>query len=390
MKKISLVIITAILVTFSACSKKQVKVTIEETPAVEIQKGNHTWYSFTPNGYEKVSVPQNATAVPFLPWTEAKRVSSANCTGSVENEIKGFAVVNRLGILCLENDHITLTKDINLFKDRTSGNLVFLNDTPVFSVYKSAFFNDTITDPLYKNNSSNHLFLIQYDDKAEICYPIVNCNNLTKELNSEVTDFYWDGLNWLCSVKTISDTKNSFSYIEWKPGISLLNVSPSSAESNIIIKESTLDDFKEAKAELPYKKAPERIKKLLSGFENRRNFLIEVKTAGGVSPRKFSNQIEDEADVLNAKAIIAQSWSAALFEDGTLFIEGALPGKHILREGKPVAIRLPKLPAGFKYSDFVITGSTLYAFWEETNFYTTARSGILEVNLDKSLYSKLL
>ena len=119
--------------------------------------------------------------------------------------------------------------------------------------------------------------------------------------------------------------------------------------------------------------------------------LIGINVSNDTVRRLYQSiEIKDEADVLNAKAIIAQSWSAALFEDGTLFIEGALPGKHILREGKPVAVRLPKLPAGFKYSDFVITGSTLYAFWEETNFYTTARSGILEVNLDKSLYSKLL
>lgn len=388
MKKISFVLITAILFSLTACSKKQTP--IPEPPVLEMQKGNHTWYSFTANGYEEVSKPQAATSIPFLPWTEAKRVSSANCTASQENEIKGFAVVNRLGILCLENEHITFTKDINLFKDRTAGNLVFLNDTPVFSVYKSAFFNDTITDPLYKSDNTNHLFLIQYDDQAKICYPLLNCNNLTSEINSEITDFHWDGLNWLCSVKTISDTKNSFTYINWKPGVSLLNLSPGSADTNIIITESTLDEFKDAKAELPYSKAPERIKKLLGGFDSTKNFLIEVKAAGGISPRKYSNQVIEEGEVLNAKAIIAQSWSGTLFEDGTLFIEGALPGKHILRNGKPVAIRLPKLPAGFKYSDFVITGNTLYAFWEETNFYTTARSGMLEVNLDKSLYSKLL
>jgi len=387
MKKLVLVIFSAILI-LTGCSKKK---PVEPVSApVEIPKGTHTWYYFTLSGYQETSKPQTAAEVPFVPWTEAKRVSSANCTSGQTDATKGFAVVNRLGILCFENDKITLTKDVNLFKDRTAGNLVLLNDTPVFSVYKSSFFNDTITDPLYKNDNSNHLFLIQFDDAAKLCYPLLNCNNLTTEINSEITDFYWDGLNWICSVKTISDTKNSFSYINWKPGVSLLNLSPGSANDNLSITETTLDAFKEAKAEVPYKKAPERIRKLLHGFDFSKNFLIDVKSAGGVSPRKYNNQISEDEEVLNAKAIISQSWSAALFEDGTLFIEGALPGKHILREGKPVAVRLPKLPAGFKYSDFVISGTTLYAFWEETNFYTTARAGFLEVNLDKSLYSKLL
>ena len=92
----------------------------------------------------------------------------------------------------------------------------------------------------------------------------------------------------------------------------------------------------------------------------------------------------------NATAILSQSWSAALFEDGTLFLEGALPGRHILRSGMPVAIRLPKLPTGFIYTDFVISGTTLYAAWEETAFYKTGRAGFLQVNLDRTLYSRLI
>ena len=89
---------------------------------------------------------------------------------------------------------------------------------------------------------------------------------------------------------------------------------------------------------------------------------------------------------MKATAILAESWSAALFEDGTLFIEGALEGKHILRNGRPVVIRLPVLPENFVYSDFVITGTSLYAAWEETSFYKIGRSGFLYVDLENTLY----
>ena len=129
---------------------------------------------------------------------------------------------------------------------------------------------------------------------------------------------------------------------------------------------------------------------MLAGFTDSVPFIIEVKSAGGSSPRIYENEIKGSFEQeLKAKAIISQSWSAALFEDGTLFIEGALPGKHILRGGNPVAIRLPKLERGYIYSDFVISGTTLYAAWEQTDFYKTNRSGFLSVDLDSTLYSKI-
>ena len=129
---------------------------------------------------------------------------------------------------------------------------------------------------------------------------------------------------------------------------------------------------------------------MLAGFSSTVPFVLEVKSAGGASSIKYQNELPASTETeLNAKAIISQSWSAALFEDGTLFIEGALPGKHILRGGKPVAIRLPKLDQGYIYSDFVISGTSLYAAWEESDFYKIKRSGFLSVDLDSTLYSKV-
>jgi hypothetical protein len=152
-----------------------------------------------------------------------------------------------------------------------------------------------------------------------------------------------------------------------------------------------MEKFRELKDQKDCSSAPARIKKLLAGCSDSKNFTVELKNIGGISPRNFQNVIpSDNEKELKAKGIIAESWSCVLFEDGTLFIEGALPGKHILRNGKPVAIRLPKLPGGFVYSDFVISGSTLYAAWEETDFYSIKRSGFLSVDLEKTLYNKLI
>ena len=338
------------------------------------------------------SRPSNTPLQAQKPWTESIRISSANNEACTQySESKAFAVVNRLGILSFNDEAITLSQDASLFTDRTAGNLVFLNNVPVYSVYKSAFFNDTILAPDYKNDSSSHLFLLQFDSHAKISYPILNCNNITDKTNSEVTDFYWNGLEWCCSIKTISDIKNEFSYIRFKPLIPLLALSPSTAEGKIDIEECDADFFRSCRVHHNYTDAPDRIKKLLSGFDTKLPFIIEVKNAGGSSPRIYENTVTNSKEKeLNAKAILSANWSAALFEDGTLFLEGALPGKHILRSGKAVAIRLPKLPVGFIYSDFVISGTTLYAAWEESSFYKTGRAGFLQVNLERTLYSRMI
>ena len=379
------------LVLFS-CKKEQAQLPVPNAISVEITKSNHNWYYFSNTNYHQIDKPQNSPLQVPKPWTETVRISSANnepCTQFSDS--KAYAVVNRLGILSFNDDMIYLSQDTSLFTDRTAGNLVFLNNIPVYSVYKSAFFNDTILASDYKNDGAAHLFLLQFDPTAKISYPILNCNNITDKTNSEVTDFYWNGLEWCCSIKTISETKNEFSYITFKPLIPLLALSPSTAEGKIDIQECDADYFRSCRLHYNYTNAPDRIKKLLAGFDDKLPFSIEVKNAGGSSPRVFENSIPDSTEKeLNAKAILSASWSAALFEDGTLFLEGALPGKHILRSGKTVAIRLPKLPVGFVYSDFVISGTTLYAAWEESSFYKTGRAGFLQVNLERTLYSRLI
>lgn len=387
-----IILISSALLLLCACRKKTSQAPVQNAISVEITKSNHAWYYFSNTSYHKIDRPQNAPLQNAKPWTETIRISSANNEAFLkESDTKAFAIVNRLGILSFNDEEINLSTDANLFTDRTAGNLVFLNNVPVFSVYKSAFFNDTILAPDYKNDGSNHLFLLQFDSTAKISYPVINCNNITDKINSEVTDFYWSGLEWCCSIKTISDTRNEFSYVRFKPLVPLLSLSPSTIDNNLDIQECDADFFRGCRVHYNYSSAPDRIKKLLSGFDSKLPFIIEVKNAGGSSPRIFENLVLDSTEKeLNAKAILSESWSAALFEDGTLFLEGALPAKHILRSGKPVAIRLPKLPVGFVYSDFVISGTTLYAAWEETSFYKTGRAGFLQVNLERTLYSRLI
>ena len=383
----------SLAVLFCSCKKKSKSASEKEPQILNVseQSSDHVWYYFTQDGFAQIDLPQNAPYSGQAPYTEAVRISCANNAVNSDSDQgnKAFALVNRLGVLCFENDKLSLAKDVSIFSDRTAGNLVFINDTAVFSVYKSAFFNDTLSTDTYKNNTGEHLFLIQFDDESKISYPIINSTNLTDNSFCEVTDFYWDGSTWLCCLKTNQD-KTDFSYVKFTPSAPLLSISPVTANNLISVRESSVQEFRDAMSIKAYSTAPERIRKMLAGFTDSVPFIIEVKSAGGSSPRIYENEIKGSFEQeLKAKAIISQSWSAALFEDGTLFIEGALPGKHILRGGSPVAIRLPKLEQGYIYSDFVISGTTLYAAWEQTDFYKTNRSGFLSVDLNSTLYSKI-
>lgn len=386
------------LLFFIGCGKKKANSVAEKATPVNVEKSSHNWYYFSADNFVKIDKPQNAPIKEFLPWTEAVRISSANSAFSSSNEsTKAFGIVNRLGVLSFDGNNISLAGDKNIFSNRTAGNLLFYNNTPIYSVYKSSFFNDTIKAPEYVEDQSAHLFLIHFDDEAGISYPIVNTTSLISNPNSEVIDFVWDNSNWLCNIKTISDSKNEFSYISWTPHISLLSLAPAKAKENISISQISSDTFRKAKEQIDYSQAPERIKNMLTGFSNTLPFTLQVSTAGGGTPKVYVNKVKGSATSpdngntkeLQGKAVLSTSWSGALFEDGTLFLEGALPGKHILRNGKPVAIRLPKLPADFIYTDFTISKTTLYAAWEESLFYKTGRSGFIQVDLDKSLYEKL-
>ena len=391
---VAIIALNLFCMLLSGCKKKDKAIQNQDIVQIGTQKTDHAWYYFTQDGFAQVDNPRNAPLGGSFPYTEAVRISSAN-NGITQPDgtVKAYALANRLGVICFEDENISVAKDVNVFTNRTAGNLVFIDGTPLFSVYKSAFFNDTISSAAYKNDSSAHLFLVQFDDSSKISYPVINSTNLTEKTNAEVTDFFWDGNDWFCSIKSVADNadgKTEFSYVKFRPATPIVSISPVSAADLITVRESSVDEFRQAMSVKTYAQAPERIRSMLSGFDKTIPFIIEVKTAGGSSPRVFENEAPGSFEQeLNAKAIISQSWSAALFEDGTLYIEGALPGKHILRGGKPVAIRLPKLDRGYVYSDFVISGTTLYAAWEQTDFYKVTRSGFLSVNLNETLYSKI-
>ena len=380
LKNISLVFILSIL--FISCNKKN---TQTDTKMLQVNPEKHSWYYFADGNFHKSENLNSIPSAAFKPWTEAVRISSASVQDSNnEKTPKGFALVNRIGVLSFENDKINLVRDTEFFFNSTADNLVFYNNTPVFSVYKNSFFNDQ----KFSRNAI-HTFLVQFNPEQNVCYPVLTVENLKLPSTAEITDFIWDGQYWTCSVKDTKEAgeKIEFSYLTFQTKEAVTTIYPTTAGNSLHINETNAESFRKAKETENFEKAPLRIKNLLTSLPENLCYSVKVSTAGGHSPRTYIQRAKstDETD-LEAQAILSDSWAACLFSDGSLFLNGALFGNRILKHGNNIAIRLPKLPSGFSYGSFVISGTSLYAAWEESSFFSTARSGFISVDLNEVLY----
>lgn len=409
-----------------SCKGKSVQV--QDSGEISVSS-SYRFYYFSDGFYKSAGKVSEIPSVPSKPWTESVRISSMSSSLSLASSdgfysgaytssesssasdfqdssaekkrvSKAFAVVNRTGIMVFQDDLVSFYPDSQLFQGRTAGNLVFYDGTPLYSLYRSSFFNDSKV-----SERGFHPFLVQFSDEQKISYPILNVENLGFGEDTEITDYVWDGKTFVLSAKNSRNSKIDFSYLAFQPKENLLSVTPETASSKIHMTESSVKTFREVQAIQDYKNAPERIKDVLKSVK-KSEFLVSVKTAGGHSPRKFmksefyaanenfgeengtsENRMSGiEKSPLSAEAILSDLWCGVLFQDGTFFMKGSLEGERIINGGKTVALRLPKLPSGFSYTGFAVSGRTLYASWEETDFYKTGRSGFISVDLKKLLY----
>lgn len=377
-------ILLSVFVFFVSCKKDEPLQKTIETPRDTFSQTRElspfSWYYIDATGINRAETVRMVPAVAKRPWTEAIRISSASVAADLENEApKAYAVVNRVGILEFDGNEVKAYPDVTLFTGKTSGNLVFSENVPLFLQYKNSFFNETSdTKP-----QQYHTFLSQFSTTTKISSPVLAVENLGFTRESEIVDYVWDGTVWICSVKTLSGDKTSFSYVSWQAKNPLLTLTPVNVSQSILINESQREVFRELKSPHDFSNAPLRLRELLSGIPEEMAIHVTCYTAGGQSPREYIRQKSgDEELPLMSSACIAETWVCAVFQDGTVYLRGALYDKPVFNNGETVAFKLPRLPAGYVYSDCVITGTTLSVAWEETSFFETGRSGFLSVDLN--------
>lgn len=383
-----LVFITSVFCAIGVLSCKKETISQNSQKKIILDDSKHIWYYFQNGKLNKTSKISEVPVYPKKAWTESVRVSSFGCIPEENsaNSKKAYALVNKIGILEFDEENIEIYKDESFFFGKTAGNLVFWENTPLFSVYKNTVFSDSSIKTVTSNK--NHYFLLQFNPQTKMILPVINIDNLCfnddeieKSKNIEITDFIWDGQTWtLC--KKENSTPIHFSYMTFQPKKEITSISPTNANQMLHKTISDEETFRKLQSQIDFIKGPERLQSLLSSMKDNSSFNIDCITCGGKSKRNYKNQIQGKTDSLNGYAILSDTWCACLFEDGTMFLNGALSHSRIINKGKNIAFKLPKMPAGFIYTGFVFSGKTLHAFWEEKEFYKTGRSGLLTVSLN--------
>ena len=337
----------------------------------------HVWYAFTQDGYAEVDFPSRAPKVNFAPWTETARVCDAAMLG---NGARGaFFLVNRLGMLAFLGDgSISLARDVSYFSDSTVGSLMIVEDAPVFHHYANGIFNS--------DSAPLNTIIIRFDPSSCLFYPAFLKRDARLEARDEVSALSLFEGEWFLQIKRFNrdlpPDYRAFSFLE-----SLANPA---VQKKVVEREITQEDFRRALESESYDNAPTRIKNLLPLVPSGVPFYLECRFQDAASPKRFSAgaALHEKAawKEVNGSAVAADTYVAALFEDGTVYFQGALTGYPICKNNEVVVFKLPPLPAGFAYGKCVVSGGKLFASWEETRFYETARSGFIQVNLDTLLY----
>lgn len=374
-------VIFSVSILLTGCNKKNVKP--EEPMQMEQKSGDHKWFCFSNDSFSETDLPQHSQINSLKPWTESVRICDANTSA----DGKALFLVNHLGALYFdETDNPVLIQDWQLFSDSTAGNLVFENGNPYFTLVKNSFFNRNARNS-QKNQSQSHIIRLSLEQK--MFFPVVTYQDLEIEANGEVTGTYFDGSDWVSSVKSTENNKVSFHYIKWKSLVDLSTVRPFSKKgdsSSIKVSEISESSYRNLVTPEDFSKAPPRLKLLLKSIPKDFNFTLTCRDFGGTSPRYFSSGDDDDSTVSNA--IIKDNWVCAVFADGTTYFSGSLDGFPLINHGKTVAFRLPKLPPRYTYQAFAISGKFLIVAWEESDFYKTGRAGFLTVDMEKLFYTK--
>ncbi len=359
-----------LLILLPACSPRTSGEQLPEGTEITELKA-HTWYAFTPSGFEPVDSPRNVAETLTKPWTEAVRIAAAGTSGQT-----ACALVNRLGIIDFSSGSPVLYRDIQLFTGVTADTLLFTPEGPVFHLYRNTFFNDNST----RQTEQTRPLLVRYNSRQQLCIPILTYQDLGIPDTGEITSIIPSNGAWLAAIKTTGSDKTDFSYIRFS-SLTADGAIPDPVSALLTLEETDADTFRQAQRPLPFEQAPESLQLLFREIPVSVSFYLSCRLPGYAGSVLYDNA-DSVAGGYTAQgcAVISETGSVAVFSDGTTYLTRSLLSGNTF-EDTVIALRLPRLPAGFVYGETAVYGSTLYVAWEETDFYKTGRSGFIAVNL---------
>lgn len=383
---LSIILLTGLtILSFYSCSIQEQEIEKSRFAYEQVQiksKQTHQWFYFSGNSFYETDHPSSVPRLIKKPWTETERISSALSIRNEKRDYDVYFIVNKIGMLIAKPDHpkkAIIASDQQLFSPLTSGALVCIDNFPVFHTYKNSFFSKTI-------KKEKLPFLVQFHPGTSIFLPLLYTSDLGIDDMTEVTDLQYAKGFWIAALKTESEDATKFDYLNFFSYEPITRQSAVRKSLHLEKKQLSTAEYREFLSPYNFSEAPKRIKELYKKLPKDYPFYSNVsETNEGASLNYLNGDMTDER-LIASNALIAETFSLAVFSDGTSFFAGSLPNKHILNQGEPIAFRLPRLPEHFSYTDFGISGSMLYIGWEESFFYETARTGFLCVDLEEILY----
>ncbi len=334
------------------------------TPAPE-SANQPVWYWFSAQGIHSTRTPSDIPFRPFQPWTEAIRVSD-----SAQVDGNPVLLINRLGILSGNPQSPALHREPELFARGTAAALYRLDTGTAVRLYSQSIFS---------RSQQSSVVLARYAPDTGRITEWISAADFGLSEQAQCVAMDRIGSMWYAAFKEDIGGRVEFTYLEFErfPTSDTedgnKNALPSPSYRRI-----EAQVYQQAVSPFSWSQMPSVLRDLLSEIPDTMPLSVRVRSEDRSSAQTYVR--DGEGTPLEASAWITDARISALFADGTLMTREGSSGARTAR------VKLPPLSDGYVYTNFVLSGKTLLASWEEQRFFETGRAGLLEIHLPDTVY----
>ena len=318
------------------------------------------WLQLQSGSFQPVTDPGAAASVARRPWTVQSRVADMAFFDGIL-----YCGVNGSGLAAMTRDaagkiSFDYHPDPLIFGHRTITTLVPRQGTLAVHVYFNALLNDARQQDLSLGGISLVSYSPQKSDYSFLIPPF-------QRMNPD-----WEAVGFA------TESENSFD-LEWKyTDASETRFQYTRFHADTKVEEPADRDTFLSALGVPAIEGPSVPSNLASFFASCRSEMPALSPGASLqfslrsreSPVRRNYRSRKESETAVAVPMFEEEGGLlALLPDGRVLSAGS--------GGTPRALALPRMPAGFHYTDFVKWGASLIVSWEEISFTDVGRAGLL-------------
>jgi len=229
------------------------------------------WYYLSSRGIHAAPSPRSIPAKPFVPWTEAVRVSDV----AILPDGPVF-LINRLGVMAPGSEDIppVLAEDPDFFAGQTAAGFVLTGEFTAIHRYRNSFFSETagkISDD----------YLIRYSPITSTFSPLSRISNLGLPPDSQCAGLEHAGNRWYAAFKVQRENRVEFVYRTFTTLPPEQDTDPDGSRTL----EAT--EYQQAVMPEPYGTLPENVRSLLFGIPDETPLSIRLYPSGTGTTRTY-------------------------------------------------------------------------------------------------------